>query len=232
MGGIGAAGQGAYRTAPTPPRVLEHGLALALRGRCPFCAEVTGSPGILSGAPCDVCGGAYPEDGFGARVRGGLAAMSMERFWLVLGLTTGVSVLAAPLSLLALLPQLGALIAFRVWVVGPCLALLAGRRRRVARWTLRLMTTWILTLGSLALFFPCAAPIETALMVSAVWLAGRRYLMWQLAREEAREPIAGVEWLLLLLAAGLVFLVLAIAIGVASTLFAAWQGFLSCVGLE
>ncbi|MEZ4247666.1 MAG: hypothetical protein R3B99_05445 [Polyangiales bacterium] len=58
-----------YRDAPTSTSLVQHGVAPALRGRCPFCAEVTARPGILPGTPCDVCGGVFTEDQrFGERV--------------------------------------------------------------------------------------------------------------------------------------------------------------------
>ncbi len=188
---------GPFREAPPSALIQQHGLALALRGRCPFCAEVTSSPGVLRSEPCDVCGGVFPNQKFGETVQAELAALTKERFWIVLGMALLVSVIVTPLPMLSLLPQIGALIAFRFWVANPCLSLTSGKRRFVARWTLRLTTTWLLALGSLALFMPCAASVETVLLITLLWQVGRIYCLWQVGREREGTPVGSGEWLLL-----------------------------------
>ncbi|MCB9602337.1 MAG: hypothetical protein H6722_17355 [Sandaracinus sp.] len=216
-----------YRDAPTSTSLVQHGVALALRGRCPFCAEVTAKPGILSGTPCDVCGGAFTEDErFGERVVSEMEALTRERFGTVLATATLAAALAGTVPFLGLVANLVALVVFRLWVVGPCLSLLAGTRRLVARWTLRLGTAWLLALTGLLLAIPCAAFVQTALVVGVVWWSGRAYLLWQLRRERAREPVAIGEWLLL----GGVVAAMLFAIGVVLSLATTIYGFLSDLG--
>ncbi|MBX3249774.1 MAG: hypothetical protein KF901_21535 [Myxococcales bacterium] len=223
---------GAYRTAPEPVELVSHGLALALRGRCPFCAEVTASPGILSGQPCDVCGGAFRDDDrFGERVIEEMRALTRERFGTVLGVAVLVAALAGPFPFLAIAAQIVALVLFRLWVVGPCLALLAGRRRFVARWTLRLGTAFWLSVSGLLLVVPCASFVQTALLVGVVWWAGRAYLLAQLARERAGIPIALGEWLALFGVASAMLGGVALFLMLVTTIWNMYSGLLAWMGL-
>lgn len=223
---------GAYRTAPEPAELVSHGLALALRGRCPFCAEVTASPGILSGHPCEVCGGAFRDDDrFGERVLAEMRGVTRERFGTVLGAAVLVAMLAGPFPFLAIVAQIVALVLFRLWVVGPCLALLAGRRRFVARWTLRLGTACWLAFSGLLLAVPCASFVQTAILVGVVWWAGRAYLLAQLERERVRSPVALGEWLVL---AGVAFAMVAgvaVVLMVVTTIWSLYSGLLEWMGL-
>ncbi len=217
-----------YRHAPVSTSMVQHGVALALRGRCAFCAEVTERPGILSGTPCDVCGGAFTEDAaFGARVVSEMEVLTRERFGTVLATATLVAALAGTVPLLGLVANLVALIVFRLWVVGPCLALLAGTRRLVARWTLRLATAWLLALTGLLLAIPCAAFVQTALVVGVVWWSGRAYLLWQLRREQARVPVAPLEWLLLAGVVAAMLLAIGLVLSLVTTVYGFVDGLLS-----
>jgi hypothetical protein len=209
-----------YRDAPASRSLVQHGIALALRGRCPFCAEVTARPGILSGTPCDVCGGAFTEDQrFGERVVAEMEALTGERFGTVLATAVLAAALAGTVPFLGLIANVVALIVFRLWVVGPCLALLSGTRRLVARWTLRLGTAWLLALTGLFLAIPCAAFLQTAIVVGAIWGSGRAYLLWQLRRERAHEPVAVGEWLLLGGVVAAMLLAIGLVISLATTVY-------------
>lgn len=217
-----------YRDAPTSTSIVQHGIALALRGRCPFCAEVTARPGILSGTPCDVCGGAFTDDErFGERVVSEMEALTRERFGTVLATATLAAALAGTVPFLGLVANLVALIVFRLWVVGPCLSLLSGTRRHVVRWTLRLGTAWLLAITGLFLAIPCAAFLQTAFVVGTVWWSGRAYLLWQLRRERAREPIALGEWLLLGGVIAAMLLAIGLVLSLATTVYGFVDGLLS-----
>lgn len=211
--------------------MLEHGLALALVGRCPFCAEVTSRPGVLRSRPCDVCGGRLPpgEEGFGPRVMEELRALTRERFWIVLGIAMLVSVLTQPMPLLSLAPQILALVAFRMFVSQPCLSLVSGTRRFVANWTLRMTAAWTISIGSLLLLVPCAAALETFIVITLFWQAGRRYCLWQLERERDGVAVAAWEWGVLVASFAVMLFGVFLAIGLAVTIYETYSELMSCL---
>lgn len=182
----------------------EHGLALALGGRCPLCAEVDARAGVLARDLCGHCGGALGDDAWLDDLVARARERSRSRLARVL------LWLAVAGLLLGFVPLLGALavavgLAFhQVAIVAPALALLARPRRLVTRWTLRLLTATVgvvsgslITLASFSGLGGFAAAIGAPLSVASVWLGSGAYLSWQLSRERAREPVAAPErWLL------------------------------------
>lgn len=190
------------RTVETPR--IEHGLALALGGRCPLCAELADDVGVLAQRPCSTCGGTFATPELAERLAAEVAARSRERLYVHLG------VLAVAGLVLGFVPLLGAatlaigFVFFQLRVVTPALALLSRRRRLVARWTMRLFTATLGVLSGLGVTIASLAGVGgwvTAIVAPATlgvtWTAARAYLVWQMTRERERAPIAGLEVALL-----------------------------------
>lgn len=205
---------------------VEHGLALALGGRCPSCAEISPDAGVLSLRPCVVCGGVFATPQIADALVDEYAARSRERLALHL-----VALGAAGL-VLGFVPLLGAaclavgFVFFQLRVVTPALALFSRKRRAVARWTLRLLTATLgvlsaigLTIASLAGVGGLLTSIGAPLTLGVTWLASRTYLLVQLRRERAGTPVAGGE--IALLVTSLAVLVLAAVAAVALVALAA-----------
>lgn len=178
-----------------------HSVALALRGRCPFCAEVTSAPGVLSSRPCAVCGGAFESPEFADRVLADMGRSSTERFWLVLAgtlLLSSATCVPGAGALVSVLGTFAAFVAVRILVVNPALALMSSTRRRIANWTVRLSLALVLALTSILLVAPGASLIGSAFALTTAWWVSRAYMMWQLRREQRSAPVKGPEYALLL----------------------------------
>ncbi|MCC6647502.1 MAG: hypothetical protein IT374_18260 [Polyangiaceae bacterium] len=186
------------------PPLVEHGLALALGGRCPLCAELAADVGVLALRPCSTCGGTFATPELAERLVDEVASRSRERLLWHLG------VLALAGLLLGFVPLLGAaaigigLMVFQLRVVTPALSLLSRRRRRVARWTLRLFTSTLglvsmvgVTLASLVGVGGWVTAPVAPLTVGVVWTLARSYLLWQLRREREGAPVSPLELALL-----------------------------------
>lgn len=200
-----------------------HGMALALRGRCPFCAEVTTAPSVLSGAPCTVCGGAFDDPSFADFLLEDMARLSKDRFVLLLGIALGLSLASCVPGigwLISFCGTFGAFMGFRILVVNPALALMSKSRRRVANWTVRLILASVLALMSMLLVTPGASLLASGIAVAVAWWSARAYILWQLRRERAGLPVQGSEYGILI---GLLGALLVAFLIVASLLaWAAW----------
>ena len=202
---------------------IEHGLALALGGRCPLCAELADDVGVLARRPCSTCGGTFATTELAARIADEYTARSRERLYIHL------VVLALAGLVLGFVPLLGAatlavgFLFFQLRVVTPALALLSRRRRLVARWTMRLFTATVgvvsglgVTIASLAGIGGWVTALVAPLTLGVTWTSARAYLVWQLRREQERAPIAGLEVALLVSA------VAAVGIAVVSSVGLLW----------
>lgn len=177
---------------------VEQGLALALAGRCPFCAEVSPRPGTVSGEPCVLCGGMVEDRAFVERVLEAHRSRSLA--WLGVALVAlGVATLllsVVPFSNLIALPI--ALLVLRARIVAPPLALMRPSRRFVSRWTLRLFTALAVTFNT-AFLVPLpwvGAFMSPALLATTTWVS-RGYVLAQLERERDGAPVGVFEWGLL-----------------------------------
>lgn len=199
---------------------IEHGLALALGGRCPLCAELADDVGVLARRPCSTCGGIFATVELAERVADEVAARSRERLLLHL------VVLALAGLVLGFVPLLGAatlavgFVVFHLRVVVPALALLSRRRRLVARWTMRLFTATLgvvsglgVTLASLAGIGGWVTAAVAPATLGVTWTAARAYLVWQMRRERERSPVAALEVALLASAVAAVGAAMAASVG-------------------
>ncbi len=192
------------------PALLDHGLVLALGGRCPLCAELARDAGVLARRPCSECGGVFADEAVSTRLVEAYGTRSLEH------LTLHLAVLAVTALVLGFVPLLGAVcllagfVVYQHRVVAPALALLSRRRRVVSRWTMRLfvatlgvVTSVTITLVSFFWVGGLAAAIAVPGSVALSWLFSRRYLLRQLARERERLPVAAWELTLLVVSAAL-----------------------------
>jgi hypothetical protein len=199
-----------------------HGLALALAGRCPCCAELSPRLGVLARTPCERCGGSLARVELADELYDVYAAQSAERL--------GLSLVALGLVglVVGFVPLLGALLVaigfgvFQLRVVRPALSLCGRSRRLVARWTLRLFASSVgvvtavgVTLASALGLGGWVTAVAAPLGLGGAWIASRGYLLWQLRRERRGQRVAPIEWLLLV--AALTLMVLAATAVVAAT---------------
>jgi len=209
-----------YRAALSPV-VRAHALALALRGRCPFCAEVTRAPGILGGTPCPVCAGRFEDEAFADRLLAEMRRVSGERFWILLAGVTLFGLSGCVLGPFALVAAVLGWLAFRAWVVQPALMLMGGARRFVAGWTLRMLFAFLLALATaVCATVPPLGAFGAPVTFAVAWWGVRAYVLWQLGQERRRQRVGVWEYALL---AALALAVVGSALLALMAAYAVWE---------
>ncbi len=201
-----------------PARLAAHRRALAIRGRCPACAEPLPARSLYGPEPCPSCTARLVQ----FRLFGADVAHALERQgnW---GLIVLIAVVAAVHLFLGWIPLLdavviaGAAIWIRIGLLNPVTRTLDPRRRLLTRWTARLLMgsflAFTLVFSQLLTLLPFVGlPAKAAL--GAIEVAGAAgivtaYTHWQLRRERDGRPVAAWEWVLL--AACVVTLLLMVA---------------------
>jgi hypothetical protein len=202
-----------------------HGLALALGGRCPLCAEIATDSGVLALRPCSICGGVFGDASLADAVVQAYEARSRERLWFHLLALAGAGFVLGFVPLLGAACLAIAFLFFQLRVVSPALGLFSRRRRAVSRWTLRLgtatvgvLTAVIVTIASLTGTGGFVTSVSAPASLAVTWLCARAYLLWQMRRERRNASVAGLEIVLLL---GTLALVVVAAIAVVGLVAAA-----------
>ena len=187
--------------------LLLHGHALALKSRCPSCAELLNHRALFQGAPCVQCGVTLAQRGFEAsRFMQGMKRRGNKHLAILAGVLALSNLIIGWFPLLSSIMALLAAAWIRVGILYPMTIGLSPQRRLLTRFTARalvglfLMSTFLIS--ELLTLTPCVGVIgKAAIGVIQVfcmaWIV-TGYANWQIRRSTSRATPALWEWSILL----------------------------------